>query len=91
MVAEKRLETLQEEIKLLKGELKHSLASVRDYLLNMELPSSEISNILATLSEGNQKMTMSGTLSMPADYKPPQDEITETEEKNSLRVFGLDL
>ncbi len=84
MAEDNQLQTLQEEIKLMKGELKQSLASVRDYLLNMELPSSEISNILATLNEGNQKVTMSGTLSMPADYKPPQDEITETEEEQEL-------
>jgi len=37
----KKIETLEEEAKLLKGELKQSIASVRDYLLNMELPSSE--------------------------------------------------
>ena len=53
MVEEKRLDNLQDEIKLLKGELKNSLASVRDYLLNMELPSSEFSTILAALSGDN--------------------------------------
>jgi hypothetical protein len=50
VVDENRLEILQDEIKLLKGELKNSLASVRDYLLNMELPSSEFSTILAALN-----------------------------------------
>jgi len=50
MEDEQRIENLQDEIKLLKGELKNSLASVRDYLLNMELPSSEFSTILAALS-----------------------------------------
>jgi hypothetical protein len=54
MAADKRLETLQEEIKLLKGELKHSLASVRDYLLNQELPSAE----LMSLADGAQKITL---------------------------------
>ena len=54
MADEKRLETLQEEIKLLKGELKHSLASVRDYLLNQELPSAELMN----LADGAQKITL---------------------------------
>ncbi len=84
MAEDKRLDTLQEEIKLMKGELKQSLASVRDYLLNMELPSSEISSILASLSESNQKVTMSGTLSVPEGYQPPQNEITETEEERDL-------
>ncbi len=50
MEDEQRINNLQDEIKLLKGELKNSLASVRDYLLNMELPSSEFSTILAALS-----------------------------------------
>ncbi|OGO20791.1 MAG: hypothetical protein A2Z15_02010 [Chloroflexi bacterium RBG_16_50_11] len=59
MVTEKRLDVLQDEIKLLKAEVKNSLASVRDYLLNMELPSSEFSTILAALAGDNanpQKM-----------------------------------
>jgi hypothetical protein len=84
MAEDKRLDTLQEEIKLMKGELKQSLASVRDYLLNMELPSSEISSILSALSESEQKVTMSGTLSLPPDNKPPGDEITETEEERAI-------
>ena len=77
MAENKKLTALQEEIKLLKGEVKQSLASVRDYLLNMELPSSEISTILAALgAEGEQKVTMRGSFEMPKDQKPE----TETEE-----------
>src|SRR3972149_1930829 len=83
MAAEKKLETLQDEIKLLKGELKQSLASVRDYLLNMELPSSEFSTILAALgSDGDQKVTMKGAFSNPNDNTAavePESEITEAE------------
>ena len=82
MAEDKRLETIQDEIKLLKGELKQSLASVRDYLLNMELPSSEFSTILAALStDGEQKITMKGSFTNPQDNAPraePQDELTET-------------
>jgi hypothetical protein len=60
---EQNLETLEQELKLLKGELKQSIASVRDYLLNMELPSSEFATILAALGgEGGQKMTLDGSL-----------------------------
>lgn len=64
MSDEKRLESLSEEIKLLKGEIKNSLTSVRDYLLNMELPSSEFSTILAALSGDNsgQKVNLDGGL-----------------------------
>jgi len=83
MADERRLDTLQEEIKLMKGELKQSLASVRDYLLNMELPSSEISNILSALGDEGEKVTMKGSLETPKDQKPlqePMDALTETEE-----------
>jgi hypothetical protein len=83
MVDNKILDSLQEEIKLMKGELKQSLASVRDYLLNMELPSSEISNILTALSEENQTVTMKGNLEMPKGEKPPEepeDDLSKTEE-----------
>ena len=38
---DKRVETLEDEFKLLKGELKETLSSVRDYLVNSELPASE--------------------------------------------------
>jgi hypothetical protein len=71
MSDEKRLVTLSEEIKLLKGEIKNSLTSVRDYLLNMELPSSEFSTILAALSGDNsgQKVNLDGGLGQEPDNK----------------------
>ena len=80
-MADKKLAALQDEIKLLKGEVKQSLASVRDYLLNMELPSSEISTILQALGgDGEQKVTMSGSFQMPTDQKP-EDTLEQTEEE----------
>jgi hypothetical protein len=83
MADDRRLDTLQDEIKLMKGELKQSLASVRDYLLNMELPSSEISNILSALGDEGEKVTMKGSLETPKEEKPsaePVNSTTETEE-----------
>jgi hypothetical protein len=82
MAEDKRLDTLQEEIKLMKGELKQSLATVRDYLLNMELPSSEISSLLSELGDESQKVTMQGNLGTPQEEPPkePENELTETEE-----------
>ena len=73
MPDDKRLENLSEEIKLLKGEIKNSLTSVRDYLLNMELPSSEFSTILAALSgdNGGQKVSLDGGL---GNGPPPKNE-----------------
>src|SRR4030042_1106890 len=83
MGGDKKLETMSEEIKLLKGELKQSLASVRDYLLDMELPTSEFSNILEALGGGEgQKVTMTGTLGVPQDSKPieeTREEVSEAE------------
>jgi hypothetical protein len=65
MASDKRLETLQEEVKLLKGEVKHSLASVRDYLLNSELPSADLSG-LAGLDDGEQRISMKSSMDSPA-------------------------
>ena len=48
----KQLDTMEEELKLLKGEVKQSLTNVRDYLLNMELPASEFATVLAALGGG---------------------------------------
>ena len=81
MVDENRLDNLQDEIKLLKAEVKNSLASVRDYLLNMELPSSEFSTILAALAgdEANpQKMNVESQVSDgTSDSMPKQEYIPE--------------
>jgi hypothetical protein len=83
MADDRRLDTLQDEIKLLKGELKNSLASVRDYLLNMELPSSEFSTILAALNAdgGSQKITLDGNLANTMTTKPEEPGTEETEEE----------
>lgn len=76
METEKQLQTIEEELKLLKGELKQTLSSVRDYLLNMELPTSEFSTILAALGDGNdQTVNMKGTFSLP-----PESESTDEQE-----------
>lgn len=80
-MADKKLEALQDEIKLLKGEVKQSLATVRDYLLNMELPSSEITTILAAIgNEGEQRVTMKGSFDLPPDRAPKRadEDLTES-------------
>ena len=82
MEADKKLATLEEEIKLMKGELKNSLASVRDYLLNMELPSSEFATVLAALggdSSGTQKITIDGNIgnAKAAEASQPSEEGSE--------------
>ena len=95
MGGDKKLETMSEELKLLKGELKQSLASVRDYLLNMELPNSEFSNILDALDGGEgQKVTMTGSLAAPSDRKlagETREEVSEAqpevpEEENLIEM-----
>ena len=71
MEADKRLEILEDDLKLIKGEVKQTLASVRDYLLNMELPASEFATILQALGDGgggNQRIQMKGVFE---DRKKP--------------------
>jgi hypothetical protein len=85
MVEQSRLDTLQDEIKLLKAEVKNSLASVRDYLLNMELPSSEFSTILAALAGDNgdaQKMNVDSHVSNDKPMSMPQPDFTKEEPAN---------
>jgi len=80
MENEKQLQTIEEELKLLKGELKQTLASVRDYLLNMELPTTEFSTILAALGDsGDQTVNMKGTFQLPPDNQAQEEPEPEPE------------
>ena len=79
METDKKLDTIEEELKLMKGELKQTLSSVRDYLLNMELPSTEFSTILAALGDSEQNVTMKGTFSLP----PDSGAVDEAEDESS--------
>jgi hypothetical protein len=98
MEAEKKLDTIEEEMKLLKGELKQSLASVRDYLLNMELPSSEFSTILAALGNeggGAQKITIDGNIANTKGeggekFSDNLEEVTEEEIPEPEDELSLD-
>lgn len=86
MADENRLDTLQDEIKLLKAEVKNSLASVRDYLLNMELPSSEFSTILAALAGDNadpQKMNVDSHVSDDKAGNMPQPDFPKEKPDNA--------
>ena len=76
---DKMMKALEDEFKLIKGELKETLSSVRDYLLNSELPASEYATILQALGGGMQT-TMSGKLTIDKDSlmpEPVQEEIEE--------------
>ncbi|MFC1990930.1 hypothetical protein ACFLU9_02110 [Chloroflexota bacterium] len=76
---DKMMAALEDEFKLIKGELKETLSSVRDYLLNSELPASEYAAILTALGGGIQS-TMSGRLSIDKDSfmpEPVQEEIID--------------
>lgn len=87
MIDQSRLDTLQDEIKLLKAEVKNSLASVRDYLLNMELPSSEFSTILAALSGDNaepQKMNVDSHVDNDKPATMPQPELPKENPEENL-------
>jgi len=82
MESEKQLQTIEEELKLLKGELKQTLSSVRDYLINMELPTTEFSTILAALGDGgDQTVNMKGTFSLPPENAPQDEPENKPEDK----------
>ena len=88
MEDEKRVETLEDEFKLIKGQLKETLSSVRDYLLTSELPASEYSTIMAALGVtaavgGGQQMTMKGEITAPKKENIPEPSKSEAEEPSS--------
>jgi hypothetical protein len=80
MESDTKLETMEQELKLLKGELKQSLASVRDYLLNMELPSSEFTDVLEALDDDKQKIIMEGSL----NGAPAKEEGKKEDEEEAI-------
>jgi len=60
MAIEKKVETLEGELKLMKGELKETLTNVRDFLLNLKMPPPHIEGL-----EGGEtsKVDIGGVLS----------------------------
>ena len=77
---DKVVETLEDEFKLIKGELKETLSSVRDYLLNSELPASEYAQIMQAIGIGGGGQSLTGKLSLdmsPTAPEPMQEEIIE--------------
>ncbi len=82
METDKRVETLESEFKLMKGELKQTLSSVRDYLLNLKLPASpEAALLAAAMGEGGSGMVMDGRFSIDkggagSELEPGRDEST---------------
>ena len=75
---DKQLEILESEFKLLKGELKQTLASVRDYLVTSEIPASEYATIMAAIGGGTgQTMQMKGDIAMPKRHGPEKEEEEE--------------
>ena len=69
MAVEKKIEALEGEFKLMKGELKETLAGVRDFLLSLNLPTPQIEGL-----EGEQsRLGIDGGLSLNSTTKalPP--------------------
>lgn len=58
METDKRIETLEREFKLMKGELKQTLTSVRDYLLTSKLPDSEYTSLLSNMGAGDSQQVV---------------------------------
>lgn len=73
MDANKRVEALEGEFKLIKGELKQTLASVRDYLLSLKLPPpGDVALLNAIDGEDKQTIVMSGALDHRSDVSYTQ-------------------
>ncbi len=70
MEKEQRIETLENEFKLIKGELKQTLAGVRDFLLDTGISESEYATILQSVGGGMQTL-MRGEITMARDTNPP--------------------
>lgn len=68
MEIDKRIETLEGEFKLMRGELKQTLSGVRDYLVNLKLPPSQEAVLLAAAMGGSSSGTsMGGKFSLDRD------------------------
>lgn len=83
MEVDERVATLEEEFKLIKGELKQTLSSVREYLMETGLPDSEYSTIMAAIAGGaeRQQVEMKGDLSTPRQKEAPEMEEEEIVEE----------
>lgn len=82
MEKEQRIETLENEFKLIKGELKQTLSGVRDFLLDTGISESEYATILQSVGGGIQT-TMKGELTMARDTNPPEPPPPEPEKTPS--------
>jgi len=99
MEKEQRIETLENEFKLIKGELKQTLSGVRDFLLDTGISESEYATILQSVGGGSQTL-MRGEISMARDTSlpeppPPEPEKTPSAEKvveeNKSSVSGPEM
>ena len=85
----KRLDTLTDEFKLIKGELQQTLSGIHDYLMNRDMAAPEYNTLMAALEAtgggggGTQKVELKGDLSLPSQPdpipEPPHDEAKGTE------------
>ncbi len=64
MEIDKRVETLETEFKLIKGELKQTIASVRDYLSDFKLPPAEEVALLAEMGGEEEQSSLRGDLAL---------------------------
>jgi len=71
MEADKKLETLEQEFRLIKGEVKETLGSLRDYLVTVKLPLPRVeeAEMLGGIGDG-EKSTMEGNLNLAPGAAP---------------------
>lgn len=93
MEIDKRVEGIESELKLMRGEVKNTLGGVRDYLQNLKLPASADATLLAAaIRGGGSEMTMDGKFTFDKDAaknmtddkdKDKEDEAEEAEDKDA--------
>ncbi len=89
MEIDKRVESLESEFKLMRGELKQTLTSVRDHLLNLKLPPSQEAALLAAAIGGQGGgMSMDGRFSIE---RGDESERSERSERSGRGERGTDI
>ena len=82
MEKDQRIETLEDEFKLIKGELKQTLVGVRDFLMDRGLPDSEYKTIMAAIGTGGAQTSMRGELTMAREPLPEPPPAPKEEESS---------
>ncbi|MDP2931357.1 MAG: hypothetical protein Q8O05_02520 [Chloroflexota bacterium] len=83
MTVEKKVEAMEGELKLIKGELKESLTSVRDFLLNLKVPTVQVEEV----DEGQNHIAIDAGISLESPQATVA-EVLEVMPREAVRPVG---